>query len=196
MAFVVEMFGGELDTQEFRNFSCSAWVWEETLQLARNHGWQPLGTSPDPIWQDQGNAGAFSGNYDCDDATKFVAAPDAAALADALERAAKEPIAATKTGPILLREGITAGQYGMANAPLGDNFLREFIDFLRKGEFSFFWDINVAARVCSGPHSVRSAREKSSLWVGFRPPRGLLQALEYLPEMFRIISFRLTNRIS
>jgi hypothetical protein len=44
MAFVVEMFGGEPDTQDFRYFCCSAWVWEQTLELARNHGWQPLGT--------------------------------------------------------------------------------------------------------------------------------------------------------
>src|SRR5438128_1780048 len=41
MAFVVEMVAGEPDTEQFRYFYCSAWVWEETLHLARNHGWQP-----------------------------------------------------------------------------------------------------------------------------------------------------------
>jgi hypothetical protein len=56
-----------------------------------------------------------------------------------LERAAKQPIAARK-GPILLREGMTAGKCRMANAKLGVNFLRQFIGFLRRGEFSFFWD--------------------------------------------------------
>jgi hypothetical protein len=140
MAFVVEMFGGEPDTKQFRYFCCDAWVWAQTLQLARDHGWQPLGTSPDPAWQDQRNAVAFSGNYDCDDATKIVAAPDAAALAGALERAAKQPIAATQNGPVLIREGMAAEQCRMANAKLGVNFLREFIDFLRRGEFGFFWD--------------------------------------------------------
>jgi hypothetical protein len=43
---------------------------------------------------------------------------------DALERAAKQPIAARK-GPILLREGMTAGKCRMANAKLGVNFLRQ-----------------------------------------------------------------------
>jgi len=140
MAFVVEMFGGEPDTQQFRHFCCNAWVWEQTLQLAQNHGWQPLGTSPDPVWRDQSNEETFSGDYACEDATKIISAPDAAALADALERIAKQPIAATKIGPVLIRESMTAGRYSMANAPLGLDFLSAFIDFLRKGEFSFFWD--------------------------------------------------------
>ncbi|MFL6350507.1 MAG: hypothetical protein ACJ74Z_01460 [Bryobacteraceae bacterium] len=111
--------------------------------MARRCGWQPLGTTPDPLsahhW---GDSRGFPGNYDCDERGKVVSANDAAALADALETAlaSTKPLPAITNRPVLIREGMTGVQCRQANADLGSDLLAEFIDFLRKGQFSFFWD--------------------------------------------------------
>jgi len=139
MAFIVEMAGGVEDAG--RLFCCGATVWEQILKLARENGWQPIGTSPDPVWRDVWDKyGNFSPNYNCEESGKIVSAADAAALADALEQASKHPLSAFPKGPVLLREGMTANECRLANAKLDADFLPEFIGFLRKGEFSFFWD--------------------------------------------------------
>ena len=49
MAFVVEMVGGVEGASW--HFCCGALVWEQILQLGRENGWQPLGTSPDTVWK-------------------------------------------------------------------------------------------------------------------------------------------------
>jgi hypothetical protein len=139
MAFVVVLVGGtEVSSW---HFNCSKWTWDQTLQLARENGWEPVGTTPDPVWKklwdDYGN---FPGDYECDEGGKVVCAKDAAALADALERASQQPLPEPKRGPVLIRENMTANQYRQANQPLGVESLSEFINFLRHGEFSFFWD--------------------------------------------------------
>jgi hypothetical protein len=139
MAFIVEMAGGVEGAR--RLFCCGATVWGQILQLARGNGWRPLGTSPDPIWKHVSDKyGTFSGNYECDDCGKIISTPDAAALADALERASKHPLPAFPRGPVLLREGMTAQEYRLSNAVLDAAFLPELVAFFRKGEFSFFWD--------------------------------------------------------
>lgn len=84
--------------------------------------------------------GGFSGNYDCEEFGKVISGQDAAAFADALEKAAMEPLPTYNKGPVLIREGMTAVEYRQANAELGTAFLAEFIPFLRGGDFSFFWD--------------------------------------------------------
>jgi len=113
----------------------------EILQLARDYGWQPLGTSPDPIWKHLWEGyGRFPGDYECDEWGKNISAADAAALADALEQSATHRLRAFPKGPVLIREGMTVKQYRLANAELNAKFLAEFIEFLRHGEFSFFWD--------------------------------------------------------
>jgi hypothetical protein len=139
MAFIVEMVGGV--ERASWHFCCGALVWGQILRLARENGWPPLGTSPDSIWKDVWDRyGNFSGNYECEDCGKIISAADAAALADALEQPSKRPLPAFPKGPVLLCEGMTADKCRMANAALDAAFLPEFIAFLRKGEFSFFWD--------------------------------------------------------
>jgi hypothetical protein len=80
------------------------------------------------------------GGYDCADYGKVISARDASALAEALELAAQQGLPAPRTGPVLLREGMTAEEHRWANAPLGPDFVHQFVAFLRKGEFSFYWD--------------------------------------------------------
>jgi hypothetical protein len=138
MAFIVEMAGGVEGAR--RLFCCGATVWEQILQLARENGWRPLGTNPYPVWSDVDKQRNFSGNYECDDGGKIISAADAAALADALERACKHPLPAFPRGPVLLREGMNANACRLANAELDADFLAEFIAFLRNCEFSFLWD--------------------------------------------------------
>jgi hypothetical protein len=141
MAFIVEMAGGRPDTPQFRHFSCGAAAWDQVLEVARHQGWQPLGTSPDPVWKAQWERyGRFSGDYRCDEYGKVISTDDAAALANALERAIVKPLPAARRGPVLIREGMTAEQFQSANTQFGTGFLKEFIAFLRNGEFSFFWD--------------------------------------------------------
>jgi len=111
------------------------------LQLARNWDWHPRGANPADRKDKCNHRGKFTGDYDCDDWSKTVLAADAAALADALERTSKQLLPApTQRRPVLLRDAMTSEEYRMANAELGTDFLAEFIIFLRKGEFSFFWD--------------------------------------------------------
>jgi hypothetical protein len=139
MAFVVEMIGGVEGASW--HFCCAALVWEQVLQLARENGWQPLGTRPDPVWKQVWDEyGGFSRDYQCEDRGKVVSAADAAAIADSLERASTHPVPVFPQGPMLLREGMTAEDYRRANAELNSDFLADFIEFLRNGEFSFFWD--------------------------------------------------------
>jgi hypothetical protein len=139
VAFIVEMVGG-MEGASW-HFCCGALVWEQILQLARENGWQPLGTSPDPIWKDVWDRyGNFSANYDCEVCGKIVSAADAATLADALEQPSKRPLPASRKGPLLLSEGMPADACRMVNAALDAAFLPEVIAFLRNGEFSFFWD--------------------------------------------------------
>ena len=139
MAFVVEMVGGVEGASW--HFCCGALVWEQILQLGRENGWQPLGTSPDTVWKRLWDEyGRFAGDYECDEWGKNLSAVDAAGLADALERASKQPLPTFPKGPVLLREGMTTDQCRRANFELDADFLTEFIEFLRNGEFSFFWD--------------------------------------------------------
>ena len=139
MAFIVEMVGGVEGASW--HFCCGALVWEQTLGLAAENGWRPLGTSPDPVWRDVWDKhGNFSPDYQCEECGKIISAADAAALADALEQASKGQLPAFPKGPVVLREGMMANECRLANAKLDANFLVEFIGFLRKGEFSFFWD--------------------------------------------------------
>jgi hypothetical protein len=116
-------------------------VWDQALGVARQHGWQPMGTSPARFWEELWEKhGSFPGDYESYDYGKMISAQDASALADALELAAQQGLSAPQTGPILLREGMTAQEHRWANNPLGSDFVKEFIAFLRKGEFSFYWD--------------------------------------------------------
>jgi hypothetical protein len=140
MAFVVEMIG-KPDAVGRRFFCCSATNWRQVLQLGLDWGWQPAGTSSDNAWKnDWEQYGRFSADYECDEWGKSVSAADATALAEALERASRQPLPKFERGPTLLREDVTADEARMANANLDAGSLGELIRFLRRGEFTFLWD--------------------------------------------------------
>jgi hypothetical protein len=140
MAFVVEMIG-KPDAVGRRYFCCSATTWRQVLQLGIDLGWKPAGTSSDDAGRSgREQPGGLSPDYECDDWGKSVSTADAAALADALERASRQPLPKFERGPTLLREGMTADEVRMANANLDAGFLKELMQFLRRGEFTFLWD--------------------------------------------------------
>lgn len=60
--------------------------WEKTLELARFHGWKPLGSRPPVIIGFQGINALWDGTYLTNDGQTITSA-DALALAEALERA-------------------------------------------------------------------------------------------------------------
>jgi hypothetical protein len=49
MAFIVEMASPIPNRDVFLYFTCTGGTWDQTLDLARQWGWQPRGTSPDPV---------------------------------------------------------------------------------------------------------------------------------------------------
>ena len=174
MAFIVEMFwgkpshfliqalndDGELFTEsviendeppdpERRVFSCAGSVWERTLRLGEEYGWEPMGTSPkDSSKPDWATLGSFKTDYQPLDwgTIKQVLAEDAASLAKALSDYIKQAQVGTITladsagGQVLLRDGMTEEQFESANRGLSIDFLENFVEFLKKGTFLFCWD--------------------------------------------------------
>ena len=132
---------------EWRRFSCHGSVWEQMLDFGRMHGWEPSGTLPsDRARKRWDELGKFDDSYKPSDwyYLKQVTGNDAAALADALERAilAGETAASERASvrPTLIVEGMTQAEFFAANRGLSEPFLRDFVAFLRKGPFNFAWD--------------------------------------------------------
>jgi hypothetical protein len=153
MAFIVEMFNyttgfkskkGEPDPG-YREFSCSSHNWENTLKLGRKMGWLATGSvlektidTPNPVISD------YEPSSWGDDDYKVFLAKDAAALADALEKAVTVmklgKIKSGKHGPALIVSGMNEKEYKNINRDISTDFLSDFIVFLRKGKFKFVWD--------------------------------------------------------
>jgi hypothetical protein len=173
MAFIVEMFWGRppqlivegLDDEgesfvknviqvedppdpEWRQFSCSGFVWRELLKLGEEYGWKPMGTVPhDSSKRDWQRLGNFKNDYEPRDFLfmKRFLTEDASALADALSRTLEDlqngaVTLVARKNPVLLRSGMTQDEYHAANRGISAEFLKEFIAFLRKGTFGFAWD--------------------------------------------------------
>lgn len=145
MVFIVEMYGGEPETPDFRFYSCHADVWPRLLALGQAYGWKPAGTALDPIWANYPRAKNFTPDYECEDYGKDVSERDSSALAAALERALRDiraggvaPLNPRK--PALLRDDMTAEDVELANSDLTPEFLEGFIEFARKGRFGISWD--------------------------------------------------------
>jgi hypothetical protein len=139
--FIVEMCGGPPYTPGYRHFSCHGKVWGQILQLANEWGWKQLGTTPDGDWGRDHWGDAFIGDYRPGNAGKIVSAEDGRSLAEALGRAVGNSVRFPAIdGLVLIVECMTPEEYRMANAPLSVDLLEDFVHFLRKGEFSFFWD--------------------------------------------------------
>jgi hypothetical protein len=141
--FIVEMCGGEPYTAQYRYFCCHGKVWDQLLDLAKNWGWEPEGTTLDQMARNfmrEQTILEFNGDYHPEDFAKTVSERDGSAMAGALERASKQPLPEPAQKPLSIREGMTGEQYRMANADISGEMLNEFAGFLRKGAFAFFWD--------------------------------------------------------
>lgn len=170
MAFIVEMFNGkpdrleimELDSNgelyldrvipdgppnpDFRKFSCSGQNWEKALELGQKMGWTPMGSvlektidTSQPIMSDYKPSSWGEDDY------KIFSEKDAAAFADALQKAVElmEEFQLKEYGKdssILIVEGMNKDEYSQINRNLSQDFLNDFISFLRKGKFKFVWD--------------------------------------------------------
>jgi len=155
MVFIVEMWDEPIKTDKNhhviqkgrRFFSCHDSVWSEFQKLGIKYGWKPAGTIPGGLsWDSWVENGVFENDYDPVDYkyTKTVMSKDAEAWADALERALKHPgdilDASKKPKPILIVEDMNDADFVSANRSVSDDFIREFIVFLRSGSFGFTYD--------------------------------------------------------
>lgn len=118
------------------------------LNLAKAHGWQPVGTVPfDSIKlspESEPPENTPRGNYKPEEDSKTVTANDVSALADALARAKKameeSGSSLPRTGALLLKDGMREDEFARINSDITPAYLEEFIRFLRKGGFGFSWD--------------------------------------------------------
>jgi len=154
MIFQVDCFAGRAGTEEHRLFKCHDDTWESMLELARQFGWDPQGTTLDeqslkgheraarernePL-----NLDAFVPDYSPYgwDAVKRVSADDALNLADALENAVENnTFPMPKKRPMIISEGASQDEHARINQFANEKLITEFIEFLKKGEFGFCYD--------------------------------------------------------
>ena len=133
----------EAPDPERRRFSCSSQAWHASLALGRKYGWLPMGTVPAARciegWAERGD---FDNGYYPEEwaYAKQVRGTDAAALADALERALKDPAAAPIVQALRpARRCTQAASDHAALEPSPQEFLRKFVAFLRMGPLVFAW---------------------------------------------------------
>lgn len=113
--------------------------WEpEGALLQRRFGCHPYGTYPEETGVE---------TYDPGDCAypKIILKSDAAAWADALERALTQLTAGMldftfEQGPLLIREFMTPEEFSRANSPTTLQRMSEFIVWLRMGGFKFSYD--------------------------------------------------------
>jgi hypothetical protein len=150
MVFVVEMCAGKpmapACQSGFRYFTCGAKTWEAAVRIGQECGWKPSGTIPADDRAREWYGARFKPDYEVPDiaGNKEITTDDAAAWADALERALLSGRflagARQEARPVLLIEGHDEEQFRQANQGMDARFLIDFISFLRKGGFCFFWD--------------------------------------------------------
>jgi hypothetical protein len=142
MACIVVMSGGEPKTPAFRRFCMHMNVWPDVLALAEAHGWQAGGTAY--AWGPREGAAS---DYKCEEDGKCVSDIDASALANALERAhtrmlAGEIAPGERPSPALFVESfwIDFDDMMQANRALTAEYLGDFVSFVQRGGFRFYWD--------------------------------------------------------
>lgn len=118
-------------------FDCEQWRWPKLLRLAQAHGWQPRGTTL------PGDAdGQWDRNYTTNDGQE-VTADDAAALADALEKALSKVPEHDALAPYRAPDGMIeiaprhpdAADADWFSGPAGIAYVARFIRFCREGTF-------------------------------------------------------------
>jgi hypothetical protein len=129
-----------------RRLCCSRELWYAVLALGRQYDWLPTGTAPAPrsveAWEQRG---WFDDGYDPDTwlYAKQLFAADAVELADALERALRDPAACARmrvvSTPLRAAQLVGPAQSDPIHDCLSAACLRELIAFLRKGPCVFAW---------------------------------------------------------
>jgi hypothetical protein len=144
MVFQVDMAAGPRN--HFRWFSCNCKTWEEALELARQHGWRPLGTVPTEP-EDWSAEKPFNPSYEPYDFCfeKKVKSVDARNLANALAKVGERMKSGQirprpRSGPVYIMEKMTGHDLLRANSGVSPAFLEQFTAFLRQGAFKFGWD--------------------------------------------------------
>jgi len=136
-----------------RRFYCTRELWYEVLALARRCGWLPMGTIPAVRCKEEWERrGRFNNSYDPDTwlYAKQLEAADTAELANALERALEDWVAAEimRSLSTLLRGAwVGDGDSKPVHHRMSREFLHEFIGFLRKGPF----ELTLVAAAQDGP---------------------------------------------
>jgi len=140
--YVTETIKNGEQSADWREFSCSMWHWDDTVELGRKLGWKPKGT----VFEKS------EGKYILSDyrpnewyGKKLFQADDAKALAAVLEIGQQfmyegKLEAAEKINPVLIREGVSMKELIQLNAQLTPMFLKNFIAFLKRGQFYFAYD--------------------------------------------------------
>jgi hypothetical protein len=146
MSFMVVMVRESAKAGGRNRFSCSSAAWDLLLDLGRDNGWKPSGTSyarnnaaaaavPAPV-----RHGYRPGNHRD---YKRIDAEDAVAWARSLSEARRSPqlaaVIGERPGPVVLREGTSVEELRSANAPF-PAVMDEFIEYAFGGEFAFALD--------------------------------------------------------
>ena len=115
--------GEEPPDSEWREATVTVWEWPDLVALGQRYGWVPEGTLPDE-GPDDGPRGPYEPWADY----ARVTGPDAAAWADALDRALADPAAWPAPDPAAPGRGLRPDR------------ARAFAAFLRRGPFRFAYD--------------------------------------------------------
>lgn len=145
---IVEMWNGDYDAPNRRDFKCHISVWDELLKLGQLYGWKPMGTIPAKMSYDNWiKSGNFEPDYNPIDYgyVKTFQRKDATNLAMALEIVLdKLKVGQIKTSPLanppIISNNLTEAEFELTNRGLTAEVLEEFIRFLRKGEFDYTFD--------------------------------------------------------
>lgn len=151
MAYIVEMLGeGPAwgPAGEHRFFSCTGWTWDWMLEIGRQNGWTPAGTSPPPPdglltgWNRHDVP--FENSYEPSEwhYCKLFDAEDAQSLATALELylSSSNGLALPKSSPAVLKDDREEKGLRIINSDERRPQLLRFVEYIRRGPFLFAWD--------------------------------------------------------
>ncbi len=139
MAFIVEIF--RVPDKRDVDFRVHKTSWETLLNIAKQEGWKPLGT----VKPHDRNDNEFENTYEPDyDDSKIVSKEDAQNLSNALEKVLsklrRREITLTKKGPVIIKEDEINDQVIVSIPAITEDFLTDFVEYLKQGEFHFWWD--------------------------------------------------------
>jgi hypothetical protein len=117
-------------------FRASGLGWAYDLNLAEEYGWRPAGTERPPRLPP---TVAWDGRYDSNEGQR-VSRADAESLADALERALRDPEGAARAAAVTRRlseeiRAVTGRDFTLEVPGTDADHQRSLIGFLRSGSF-------------------------------------------------------------